>query len=98
LAPTNHGEAVKIMVIVDRHGMPLAVSTNAANHHEVTLVQLCFEFYIIEAKPENLIGDKAYDSDQLDENLRQEGLLSFPVSQVAGAASERRSFAPRRAP
>jgi transposase len=62
------------MAIVDRHGLPLAVSTHAANHHEVTLVQLSFEFYMIEAKPENLIGDRAYDSDQLDEELRQEGV------------------------
>jgi hypothetical protein len=38
---------------VDRHGSPLSVSTHAANHHEVRLVQLCFDF---EAKPVNLIG------------------------------------------
>jgi len=24
------------------------------------LVQLCFDFYMIEAKPENLVGDRAY--------------------------------------
>ena len=47
----------------DRHGLPLSVSTHAADHHEVRLVQLCFDFYMIEAKPENLIGDRAYDSD-----------------------------------
>src|SRR3569623_81343 len=41
---------------------------------EGTLVQLSFEFYMIEAKPENLIGDRAYDSDKLDEELRQEGI------------------------
>jgi hypothetical protein len=40
------------------------------NHHEVWLVQLCFDFYMIEAKPENLISDRAYDSDPLDEGLR----------------------------
>ena len=28
---------------------------------------------MIEARPENLIGDKAYDSDQLDEQLRAQG-------------------------
>jgi hypothetical protein len=49
------------MAIVERHGLPLSVSTHAANHHEVRLVQLCFDFYVIEAKPENLIGDRAYD-------------------------------------
>src|SRR5262244_288198 len=41
--------------------------THAANHHEVRLVQLCFDFYMIEAKPEDLIGDRTYDSDPLDE-------------------------------
>ena len=74
VAPTKRGKGVKIMAIVDRHGLPLAVSTHAANHHEVTLVQLCFEFYMIEAKPENLIGDKAYDSDPLDAELRKAGI------------------------
>ena len=65
---------MKIMAIVDRHGLPLSVSTHAANHHEVRLVQLCFDFYMIEAKPENLIGDRAYDSDPLDEELRNDGI------------------------
>ena len=51
---TRRGKGVKIMAIVDRHGLPLSVSTHAANHHEVTLVQLSFDFYMIEAKPQNL--------------------------------------------
>jgi len=71
---TRRGKGVKIMGIVDRNGLPLAVSTHAANHHEVTLVQLSFQFYMIEAKPEKLIGDRAYDSDKLDEELRAEGI------------------------
>ena len=71
---TKRGKGMKIMAIVDRHGLPLWVSTHAANHHEVRLVQLCFDFYMIEAKPENLIGDRAYDSDPLDEELRRDGV------------------------
>jgi len=71
---TKCGKGMKIMAIVDRHGLPLSVSTHAANHHEVRLVQLCFDFYMIEAKPENLIGDRAYDSDPLDEELRRDGI------------------------
>src|SRR6201999_201626 len=74
IGKTKRGKGVKIMAIVDRHGLPLAVSTHAANHHEVTLVQLCFDFYMIEAKPENLIGDRAYDSDPLDVELRRDGI------------------------
>src|SRR6266487_762770 len=71
---TKRGKGMKIMAIVDRHGLPLSVSTHAANHHEVRLVQLCFDFYMVEAKPENLIGDRAYDSDPLDEELRKDGI------------------------
>jgi transposase len=74
IGPTKRGKGVKIMAIVDRHGLPLAVSTHAANHHEVTLVQLSFDFYMIEAKPHTLIGDRAYDSDKLDQELREEGI------------------------
>ena len=71
---TRRGTGVKILAIVDRHGLPLSVSTHAANHHEVTVVQLSFGFYMLEAKPEHLIGDRAYDSDGLDENLKQDGV------------------------
>jgi transposase len=74
IGKTRHGKGVKIMAIVDRHGMPLSVSTHAANHHEITLVQLSFEFYMIEAKPQHLIGDKAYDSDALDKELKKDGV------------------------
>ena len=74
IGATKRGKGMKVMAIVDRHGLPLSVSTHAANHHEVRLVQLCFDFYMIEAKPENLIGDRAYDSDPLDAELRKDGI------------------------
>src|SRR5690348_17863935 len=74
IGPTRRGKGVKIMAIVDRHGLPLSVSTHAANHHEVTLVQLSFNFYMLEAKPEHLIGDRAYDSDGLDDTLKKDGV------------------------
>ena len=59
---------------MDRPGLPLAGSTHAANQHEVTLVQFSFDFYMIEARPNNLIGVRAYDSDTPHEALRQEGI------------------------
>jgi transposase len=90
IGPTKRGKGIKILVIVDRHGLPLSVSTHAANHHEVTLVQLGFDFYMLEAKPDVLIGDKAYDSDPLDANLRQQG-----VEMIAHIAQIARSRKPR---
>jgi hypothetical protein len=63
---------MKLMAIYDRHGLPQSVSTYAANHQQFTLVQLSFVFCMIEAKPEELIGDKACDNDTLQEELRHE--------------------------
>ena len=54
------------MAIVDRRSLPLSVSTHVTNHHEVTVVRLSSDFYMIEAKP-------TYDSDGLDEELRASG-------------------------
>jgi transposase len=71
---TKRGKGVKVLAIVDCHGLPLSVSTRAANHHEVTLVQLSFDFSILEAKAEPLIGDRVYDSDGLDAALKQDGV------------------------
>jgi hypothetical protein len=43
IGPTKCGQGVKIMAIVDRHGLPLAVTTRAADHQGVTLVPLTFD-------------------------------------------------------
>jgi hypothetical protein len=43
---------------------------------------------MIEAKPENLIGDRAYDSDPLDDELRRDGIeMIAPHRQAAHARS-----------
>jgi hypothetical protein len=33
IGATKRGKGMKIMAIVDRYGLPLSVSTHAANHH-----------------------------------------------------------------
>jgi transposase len=71
---TKCGKGMKIMAIVDRAWLLLLVSTHAANHHEVKLVQLSFDFYMTEAMPDVLIGDRAYDSDDLDEKICGNGV------------------------
>lgn len=48
---------MKILAIVDRHRLPLSVSTHATHHHEVMLVQLSFDLYMLEAKRKYLTGD-----------------------------------------
>ena len=69
---TKVGKGMKIMAIADRSGLPLSVSVHAANHHETKLAQLSLDLCLC-GEPANLIGDKAYDSDPLDAELRERG-------------------------
>ena len=69
---TKRGKGTKIMGIADGHGLPLALRTESASPAEVKLVTATLEARIVADVPERLIGDKAYDSDRLDEQLMQE--------------------------
>jgi hypothetical protein len=60
IGKTRCGRRVNILVIVGRHEPILSASTHSVNYHEVTLVQLSFDFYMMAAKREPLIGDRSY--------------------------------------
>jgi transposase len=69
---TKRGKGTKLMGIADGHGLPLALRTESASPAEVKLVPATLEARVVAEVPERLIGDKAYDSDRLDEQLLQE--------------------------
>lgn len=71
---TRVGKGVKIMVLVDARGLPVAVDTASATPHETKLVQQLFEFMLSGEMPERIIGDRAYDSDPLDRELATKGV------------------------
>jgi transposase len=71
---TKVGKGVKIMVLVDARGLPVAVDTAPANRHESRLVQRMFDFMLPLEGPQRIIADKAYDSDPLDAALAKEGI------------------------
>jgi hypothetical protein len=56
----KRGKGTKLMALADASGLPLGVHATSASPHEVTLVEL--------------IGDRAYDSDPLDEALEERGI------------------------
>ena len=71
VGPTRRGKGSKIMAIADRHGLPVACSIASASPHETKLVEATVEQRFTRAKPERMIGDRAYDCDPLDRRLRQ---------------------------
>jgi transposase len=46
----------------------------SASPHEVTLVDATLDARFIDELPQRLIGDRAYDSDPLDERLAEKGI------------------------
>lgn len=68
---TKAGKGVKIMIMVDAKGLPIAVNSSEAGPHESTQVAPLFDFMVTVDFPERLIGDKAYDSDKLDETMQR---------------------------
>ena len=74
MGKTKRGKGTKLMAMADRFGFPLAVHTASAAPHEVTLVQATLAQVLTLEGPERLIGDKAYDSDPLDAELREQGI------------------------
>jgi transposase len=62
------------MAIADATGLPLAVHTDSASPHEVTLVETTVLETITWGLPERLIGDRAYDGNPLDATLAAGGI------------------------
>lgn len=59
------------MAVADGAGLPVAIYAESASPHEVRLVEQTLLARFTDRRPEKLIGDKAYDSDPLDEKLAQ---------------------------
>ena len=74
MGKTKRGKGTKVMAMADRAGLPVSICAASASPHEVRLVESTLEARFVEEKPEKLIGDKAYDSDILDESLKAEGI------------------------
>jgi len=71
---TKRGKGTKIMAVSDSAGLPVSICAQSATPHEVTLVQETLAEIFVNEPIERLIGDNAYDSDGLDQELAEHGV------------------------
>ena len=71
---TKIGKGSKIMAIVDRNSVPIAAIATSAQPHEITLVDKTLQDTPCKDLIKWLVGDKAYDSDDHDEELKKQGI------------------------
>lgn len=60
------------MAIADASGLPVAAHVESASPHEIKLVEATIDSSFIQYAPDKIVGDKAYDSDKLDQQLSEE--------------------------
>ena len=74
-ARPKRGKGTKLMAVANRDGAPVAIHIESASPSEVRLVEATLARRFTTSKsPERLIGDKAYDSDPLDQALADQGV------------------------
>ena len=69
---TKRGKGTKILAIVDACGLPVAAYVESASSHKVKLVEATIDNGFTQYASDKLVGDKAYDSDSLDQQLLHE--------------------------
>ena len=74
------------MAVVDGNGLPLGITVHSASPAECKLAAEPVKDIPGEKKPERMIGDKAYDSDPLAEEL----YIEFGIELIAPNRSNRK--------
>jgi transposase len=62
------------MAVADARGLPVAICAESATPHEVKLVLKTLAEIFVKEPIQRLIGDNAYDSDELDRQLAETGV------------------------
>lgn len=75
------------MAIAAATSVPLAVTVNSASPHECRLVEDTLAGSFLDELPARLIGDKAYDSDPLDQHLKK----AYDIELIAPHRKNRRN-------
>ena len=79
---TKRGKGTKIMLITDANGLPVGAELASANRHEVKLAVPTLQTVWVprrrggrpRQRPEELVADKAYDSNRFRQWLRSKGI------------------------
>jgi transposase len=71
---TRRGAATKIMAIADRRGLPISATIASGERHETRNVDDAVKQRFTAKTPEKLIGDRAFDSAPLEEDLAHQGI------------------------
>ncbi len=85
MGPAKRGKGRKITAVPVGDSLPSAVRVQAASPHESQLVEEAIGHSFLDELPARLIGDKAYDSDELDRQMQEQ----YGIEMIAPHRSNR---------
>ena len=71
MGPSQRGQGTKITAITVGDSVPIVVSVPAASPHESQLIEEAIGNSFLDELPARVIGDKAYDSAGLDQQMQK---------------------------
>ncbi len=77
------------MAVADASGLPAAAHVESASPREVKLVEATIKSSFVVHTPKRLIGDKAYDTDGLDQHLKKSRGIEMIAPHKGGCKSSR---------
>lgn len=94
VGPTRRVKGTKIVAVAAGNSLPLAVSVASASPAECKLVEEVLAGSFLDELPARLIGDKAYDTDKLDQKLKDEYDIEMiaPNRRKRGKTQDRRKL------
>ncbi|HEX8323998.1 MAG TPA: IS5 family transposase [Tepidisphaeraceae bacterium] len=72
VGPTKKGKGTKLVVVVDRSGIPLACTVHSASPSETKMIEPTLD--LLKRQPERLVLDRAYDSEKFRDRLAARGI------------------------
>ncbi len=81
MGSTKRGKGTRLMVVADGNGLPIGLQVASAQPHELTLARSTLETVRVprrrgrqRKRPQELVADRAYDSQAFREWLRKKGI------------------------
>jgi len=68
------GKGSKVMLLLSKNQIPVSVQVESGAPHEVSCVPSLIQNRMVRSRPKIILGDKAYDSDRLDKELKKAGI------------------------
>jgi len=84
------GRATKVMVLADTRGRPMGVTIAPGNRHDIVLTDQTLDACFLDHLPARLIGDKAWDSARLQQDLLSQRGVELIAPKRGGQRPSRR--------